>query len=112
MNFKRSSLFQRNMVQEVEETWEAEGGVLAVWGSPSSGKTVVSVKLAEYLAKKEEKTCSLFCRYDSTAASPVSVRRQTLRGAVAWQHPCGSTCDRKPDPKKTACSTGRMTIFP
>ena len=54
MNFKRSSLFQRNMVQEVEETWEAEGGVLAVWGSPSSGKTVVSVKLAEYLAKKKK----------------------------------------------------------
>ncbi len=54
---------------------------LAVWGSPSSGKTVVSVKLAEYLAKKK-KTCSLFfCRYDSTAASPVSVRRQTLRGS-------------------------------
>ena len=30
-----------------------EGGVLAVWGSPSSGKTVVSVKLAEHLAKKK-----------------------------------------------------------
>lgn len=25
MNFKRSSLFQRNMVQEEEETWEPEG---------------------------------------------------------------------------------------
>lgn len=29
------------------------GGVLAVWGNPSSGKTVVSVKLAEHLAKKK-----------------------------------------------------------
>lgn len=65
MNFKRSSLFQRNMVQEVEETWEAEGGVLAVWGSPSSGKTVVSVKLAEYLAKKKKNVLLIFA--DMTA---------------------------------------------
>ena len=30
------------------------GGVLAVWGSPSSGKTTVSVKLAEHLAGKKK----------------------------------------------------------
>lgn len=65
MNFKRSSLFQRNMVQEEEETWEPEGGVLAVWGSPSSGKTVVSVKLAEYLAKKKKNVLLIFA--DMTA---------------------------------------------
>lgn len=50
----KNSLFQRNLEQEREEEMPEEGGVLAVWGSPSSGKTVVSVKLAEHLAKKRE----------------------------------------------------------
>lgn len=53
MNFMKNSLFQRNLEQEREEEMPEEGGVLAVWGSPSSGKTVVSVKLAEHLAKKK-----------------------------------------------------------
>lgn len=51
--FHENSLFQRNLEQEREEEMPEEGGVLAVWGSPSSGKTVVSVKLAEHLAKKK-----------------------------------------------------------
>ena len=53
MNFMKNSLFQRNLEQEREEEMPEEGGVLAVWGSPSTGKTVVSVKLAEHLAKKK-----------------------------------------------------------
>ena len=39
MNFMKNSLFQRNLEQEREEEMPEEGGVLAVWGSPSSGKT-------------------------------------------------------------------------
>ena len=78
MNFKRSSLFQRNMVQEVEETWEAEGGVLAVWGSPSSGKTVVSVKLAEYLAKKKKNVLLIFA--DMTPPLPCVCAASDLEG--------------------------------
>lgn len=80
MNFKRNSLFQRNMEPE-EEIMEPEGGVLAVWGSPSSGKTVVSVKLAEYLAKKKRNVLLIFA--DMTAPPrpcPVSVQLQTLKG--------------------------------
>ena len=38
MNFMKNSLFQRNLEQEREEEMPEEGGVLAVWGSPSSGK--------------------------------------------------------------------------
>ena len=53
MNFMNNSIFQRNKACEREEENPEEGGVLAVWGSPSSGKTVVSVKLAEHLAKKK-----------------------------------------------------------
>ena len=45
MNFMNNSIFQRNKACEREEENPEEGGVLAVWGSPSSGKTVVSVKL-------------------------------------------------------------------
>ncbi len=65
MNFKRNSLFRRNLEPEEEEIMEPEGGVLAVWGSPSSGKTVVSVKLAEYLAKKKRNVLLIFA--DMTA---------------------------------------------
>lgn len=52
MNFKQNSLFTRNTGYK-EEPMESQGGVLAVWGSPSSGKTVVSVKLADYLGVSE-----------------------------------------------------------
>lgn len=56
MNFKQNSLFTRNTGYK-EEPMESQGGVLAVWGSPSSGKTVVSVKLADYLARKRRMYC-------------------------------------------------------
>ena len=65
MNFKQNSLFTRNTGYE-EEPMESQGGVLAVWGSPSSGKTVVSVKLADYLARKSR--------------CPVSVRPPIWKG--------------------------------
>ena len=53
MNFKQNSLFTRNTGFD-EEQADVQGGVLAVWGSPSSGKTTVSVKLADYLARKKK----------------------------------------------------------
>ena len=67
MNFMKNSLFQRNLEQEREEEMPEEGGVLAVWGSPSSGKTVVSVKLAEHLAKKKSHLNP--CGYGHAAAA-------------------------------------------
>ncbi len=59
MNFKQNSLFTRNTGYK-EEPMESQGGVLAVWGSPSSGKTVVSVKLADYLARKKKNVLLIF----------------------------------------------------
>ena len=56
MNFKQNSLFTRNTGFD-EEQADGQGGVLAVWGSPSSGKTTVSVKLADYLARKRKMYC-------------------------------------------------------
>lgn len=65
MNFKRNSLFQRNLDMEGEMESEIEGGVLAVWGSPASGKTTVAVKLADYLARKKKNVLLIFA--DMTA---------------------------------------------
>ncbi len=61
MNFKNKSLFRHNTGMEAEyEPLAVQGGVLAVWGSPSSGKTTVSVKLAEYLARKKKNVLLIF----------------------------------------------------
>lgn len=59
MNFKQNSLFHRGTGQ-MEEQLTEQDGVLAVWGSPSSGKTTVSVKLAEYLARKKKNVLLIF----------------------------------------------------
>ena len=53
MNFMKN-LVQRNLEQEREEEMPERGKACLPCGdSPSSGKTVVSVKLAEHLAKKK-----------------------------------------------------------
>ncbi len=55
LNFKKDSIFQRRYEEEEQEQMSVEeGGVLAVWGSPSSGKTTVAVKLADYLTRKKK----------------------------------------------------------
>lgn len=66
MNFKKKSIFSRtapteNVVQEQSIT----GGILAVWGSPGSGKTVTAVKIAKHLADKKQNVILLLC--DMTA---------------------------------------------
>ncbi len=65
MNFHKNSLFQRNPGREERRDMEPEGGVLAVWGSPSAGKTTVSVKLAQHLAHKKKNVLLIFA--DMTA---------------------------------------------
>ena len=48
MNFKKGSLFRRGpeLEQASEPEMTSQGGVLAVWGSPGSGKTVTAAKIA------------------------------------------------------------------
>lgn len=43
-----------------EESFLRGGGVVAIWGSPGSGKTTVSIKLAEYLTKKGNNVLLVF----------------------------------------------------
>lgn len=100
MNFMNNSIFQRNKACEREEESPEEGGVLAVWGSPSSGKTVVSVKLAEHLAKKKRKRYLNSCRYDYATSALLMRSFRYGTGEIAWKYSCSSTCDRKSDKKE------------
>lgn len=66
LNFIKGSIFSRSTGGEAQAAGaEKDDQVLAVWGSPSSGKTTVSVKLAKYLADKKRNVVLLLC--DMTA---------------------------------------------
>ena len=66
MNFKKKSIFHRGEDDAYEpEVLEESGGVLAVWGSPGSGKTITAVKLAKMLAEKKKNVALVMC--DMTA---------------------------------------------
>ena len=69
MNFKKNGIFGRREdggQREAEyDGYGAPSQVLAVWGSPGSGKTTVAVKLAKYLAGKKKNVILLLC--DMTA---------------------------------------------
>ena len=46
MNFKKAGIFRRSSEgSEQPEVQNDSGGMLAVWGSPGSGKTVTAVKI-------------------------------------------------------------------
>lgn len=96
MNFMKNSLFQRNLEQEREEEMPEEGGVLAVWGSPSSGKTVVSVKLAEHLAKKKRNVILILADMITPPlpylCAPSDIEQERSLG----KHSCRIPCDGKP----------------
>ena len=66
MNFKKKSIFHRGEDDAYgQEAQEESGGVLAVWGSPGSGKTITAVKLAKALAEKKKNVALVMC--DMTA---------------------------------------------
>ena len=64
LNFKKGGLFSRKDEPEPDVQQESGAQVLAVWGSPGSGKTTTAVKLAKYLADKKKDVALLLC--DST----------------------------------------------
>ncbi|MTK06609.1 MAG: ParA family protein [Hungatella sp.] len=65
INFMKGSLFFRNQLKPTQEDLNPDVQVLAVWGSPGSGKTTVSVRLAKYLAAHKHNALLLLC--DMTA---------------------------------------------
>lgn len=55
MNFKKAGIFRRSSEgSEQPEVQNDSGGMLAVWGSPGSGKTVTAVKIAKMLSAKKK----------------------------------------------------------
>lgn len=66
LNFKKNGIFTRHAgAESLPEEPEVQGGILAVWGSPSSGKTTAAVKLAKCLADQKHNTVLVLC--DMTA---------------------------------------------
>ncbi|MEG0825555.1 MAG: ParA family protein [Oscillospiraceae bacterium] len=64
LNFKKNGIFSRKAGEDTAEQ-APQGGTLAVWGSPGSGKTVTAVKLAQHLASKKQNVVLVLC--DMTA---------------------------------------------
>lgn len=65
INFKKNTIFSREIKEKVCKEDVLHGGVLAVWGSPGSGKSTVAAKLAKYLADKKKNVVLVLC--DMTA---------------------------------------------
>jgi len=61
LNFMKGSFFTRKQPEAIQEEPEQDVQVLAVWGSPGSGKTTVSVRLAKYLADQKKNVALLLC---------------------------------------------------
>ena len=59
MNFRKASIFQRDT--EKPEEQNDSGGMLAVWGSPGSGKTITAVKIAKMLSARKKNVILLLC---------------------------------------------------
>lgn len=66
LNFKKKSIFTRGAGEEKALEQELQGGgVLAVWGSPGSGKSTAAIKIAKHLADTKRNVVLLLC--DMTA---------------------------------------------
>lgn len=93
INFLKNSLFQHKNKEQPNDKHihhiEPRGAVLAVWGSPSSGKTTVAVKLAQYIASHKQDVALLLC--DMTApplpciCSPSELQGQVSLGSILAQ---------------------------
>lgn len=59
MNFRKASIFQRD--KEKPEEQNDSGSMLAVWGSPGSGKTITAVKIAKMLSARKKNVILLLC---------------------------------------------------
>jgi flagellar biosynthesis GTPase FlhF len=100
MNFKKRSIFHRGADDEPEQEVQAEsGGMLAVWGSPGSGKTITAVKLAKALADKKKNVALLLC--DMTAPMlPCICPPSELECEVPRRHPRGAAYQRRAHQKQ------------
>lgn len=61
LNFKKGGVFSRGAAPEPFSEESSGVQMLAVWGSPGSGKTTVAVKLAQHLAAKKKNVALVLC---------------------------------------------------
>ena len=54
LKFKKNGIFSRSASEEATASELQEGGVVAVWGSPGSGKTITAVKIAKMLSARKK----------------------------------------------------------
>lgn len=86
MNFLKNSIFSRRSGEEVQEQMpENENQMLAVWGSPGSGKTTVAVKLAARLAMQKRDVALLLCDMNTPMLPCICPP-----GDIAEEHSLGS----------------------
>lgn len=89
VHYKKNSIFTRNGKDGVERADILKGGILAVWGSPGSGKTTIAVKLAKHLADKKKNVVLVLC--DMTAPMlPCICPPSSLEGAKKQDRLYGS----------------------
>lgn len=87
MNFLKNSIFSRG-AGDSSPDWEPENEnqMLAVWGSPGSGKTTTAVKLAARLAMQKKDVALLLCDMNTPMVLLETWKRSILWG-VFWQQP-------------------------
>ena len=89
IHLKKDTIFTRNRKDETGREDILQGGVLAVWGSPGSGKTTVAVKLAKHLADRKKNVVLVLC--DMTAPMlPCICPSSSLEGAKESERLYGS----------------------
>lgn len=60
LNFKKEGIFMRRVTEKTAEP-AVIGGMVAVWGSPGSGKTTVAAKLAKHITDQKQNVVLVLC---------------------------------------------------
>ena len=84
ISFKKNTIFSREPAEKKEDE-VFHGGVLAVWGSPGSGKTTVAVKLAKHLADKKKNV--VFVLWGAFAQKKASLIDSNKHHIIQSAHP-------------------------
>ena len=90
MNFLKNSIFSRSAGGEDREMEpENDNQMLAVWGSPGSGKTTTAVKLAMRLAMQKRDVALLLCDMNTPMLPCIC---PSGGRTFSWKHPGCQPC--------------------
>lgn len=87
--YKKNTTFTRNGKGGNKKEDILKCGILAVWGSPGSGKTTISVKLAKHLADKKKNVVLVLCDMTDPML-PCICPTSSLEVAKKQENPYGS----------------------